>query len=221
MPGGPPEKGGLVDNTLRWVVTALFAVSFAAYAYFLVAQRRCWTGMVSQLLHLAMSAVMILMAWGVGMNLPTVATAMCFLLGGAWFAGIAGHAPGAADGRLTNYYYAAMMAAMAWMYGAMNGSLPGRSGHPDGGAMDMTAHEVASGQQHAGHHMLEAAPDWVAVVNWTAALGFAAVAIYWAYRWMARRWTNLMPRAVRLTHAQILTQAITAAGTALMFADIV
>lgn len=60
----PPAKGGLVDSTVRWLVTALFAVSFAAYAYFLVAQRRCWTGVVSQLLHLAMSAVMILMAWG-------------------------------------------------------------------------------------------------------------------------------------------------------------
>ncbi|OBB84203.1 hypothetical protein A5781_01505 [Mycobacterium sp. 852002-30065_SCH5024008] len=207
----------MVDNTLRWVVTALFAVSFAAYAYFLVAQRRCWTGMVSQLLHLAMSAVMILMAWGMGMTLPTVAATMCFLLGGAWFAGIAGHAPWAVDGRLTNYYYAAMMVAMAWMYGAMNGSLPGRSGHPGGDAMDMTM----PGRQHAGHHMPEAAPDWVTMVNWTAALGFAAVAIYWAYRWVARHWTNLMPRAVRLTHAQLVTQTVTAAGTALMFADIV
>lgn len=53
-----------MDNTVRWLVTALFAVSFASYAYFLVAQRRCWTGVVSQLLHLAMSAVMISMAWG-------------------------------------------------------------------------------------------------------------------------------------------------------------
>ncbi len=210
-----------MDNTLRWVVTALFAVSSAAYAYFLVAQRRCWTGVVSQLLHLAMSAVMILMAWGVGMTLPTVAVTMCFLLGGAWFVGIAGHAPWAVDGRLTNYYYAAMMAAMAWMYGAMNGSLPGRSGHPGGDAMAMPAHNVASGQQHAGHQMAQAAPDWVSMVNWTAALGFAAVAIYWAYRWMARRWTSLLPGAVRLTHAQIVTHTVTAAGTALMFADIV
>ena len=70
-----------MDNTLRWVVTALFAVvSFAAYAYFLVAQRRYWTSVISQLLHLAMSAVMILMAWGVGMPLPTIAATMCFLL---------------------------------------------------------------------------------------------------------------------------------------------
>ena len=209
-----------MDNTLRWVVTALFAVSFAAYAYFLVAQRRCWTSVVSQLLHLAMSAVMILMAWGVGMTLPTVAATMCFLLGGAWFVSIAGRTPWAVEGRLTNYYYAVMMVAMAWMYGAMNGSLPGRSAHPGGETMSMPAYDAASGMQHAAHHMPQSAPDWVALVNWTAALGFGAAAIYWAYRWMARRWTNLMPRAVRLTHAQIVTQTVTAAGTALMFADI-
>ncbi|OBF77889.1 hypothetical protein A5750_05525 [Mycobacterium sp. 852002-51613_SCH5001154] len=211
----------MVDNTLRWLVTALFAVSFAAYAYFLVAQRRCWTGVVSQLLHLAMSAVMILMAWGVGMSLPTIVAPTCFLLAGAWFVGIGRRAPWAADGRLTNYYYALMMVAMAWMYGAMNGSLPGHSDQAGDEAMSMPAHSAAAGLQHAAHHMPHAAADWVSVVNWTAALGFGALAIFWAYHWMAQRWTRLMPRTVRLTYAQIVTQAVTAAGTALMFADIV
>ncbi|ORB76100.1 DUF5134 domain-containing protein [Mycobacterium scrofulaceum] len=210
-----------MDNTLRWVVTALFAVSFAAYAYFLVAQRRCWTSMVSQLLHLAMSAVMILMAWGVGMTLPTAAATLGFLLGGAWFVGIARRAPRAGDGPLTSYYYAAMMAAMAWMYVAMTGSLPGRSEHPGGDAMGMAAHGAAPGSPHAAHHMSQGTPGWVSVVNWTAAVGFAAVAIYWAYRWMARRWTRLMPRAVPLAYAQIAAQTVTAAGTALMFGAIV
>lgn len=210
-----------MDNTVRWLVTALFAVSFAAYAYFLVAQRRCWTGVVSQSLHLAMSAVMILMAWGVGMSLPTIVPATCFLLGGAWFVGIAGHAPWAADGRLTNYYYGLMMVAMAWMYGAMNGSLPGHSEHIGVDAMNMPAHGAASGVQHAAHHLPQAAANWVSMVNWTAALGFGAVAIFWSYRWMVQRWTRLTPRTVRLTYAQIVTQAVTAAGTALMFADIV
>ncbi len=210
-----------MDNTLRWLVTALFAVSFAAYGYFLVAQRRCWTGVVSQLLHLAMSAVMILMAWGVGMTLPTVVAATCFLLGGAWFVGIAGHGPWAGNGRLTNYYYALMMVAMAWMYVAMNGSLPGRAVHPGDAAMSMPANSPASGMQHAAHHMSPAAPGWVSMVNWTAALGFGAVAMFWAYRWMAQRWTKLAPRTVKLSYAQIVTQTVTAAGTALMFADIV
>lgn len=206
-----------MDNTLRWVVTALFAVSFLAYAYFLVVQRKCWTDMVSQVLHLAMSAAMILMAWGVGMTLPTIAATTCFLLGGAWFVGIAGRAPLAVDGRVTNYYYAVMMVAMAWMYGSMKGSRPGGSAHSGGEAMAMPAHAGASGMQHATHQM----PDWAGALNWTAAVVFAAVAIYWAYRWMARRWTSLMPRTVRLTHTQFAAQTVTAAGTALMFADIV
>lgn len=210
-----------MDNTLRWVVTALFAVSFAAYAYFLVAQRRRWTSAVSQVLHLAMSAVMISMAWGVGMTLPAAGATLGFLLGGAWFVGIAGRAPWAGDGRLTSYYYAVMMVAMAWMYVAMTGSLPGRSGHPGGDAMGMPSHGAAPASTHAAHHMSHGAPGWVSVVNWTAAVGFAAVAIYWAYRWTARRWTRLMPRAVPLTYAQIAAQTVTAAGTALMFAAIV
>jgi hypothetical protein len=46
----------LLDHALRWTVTALFAVSFVAYGYCLVAQHRCWTSAVSHLLHLAMSA---------------------------------------------------------------------------------------------------------------------------------------------------------------------
>ncbi|BBZ71077.1 DUF5134 domain-containing protein [Mycobacterium paraseoulense] len=210
-----------MDNTVRWLVTALFAVSFASYAYFLVAQRRCWTGVVSQLLHLAMSAVMISMAWGVGMSLPTIVAATCFLLGGAWFVGIAGRAPWAADGRLTNYYYALMMVAMAWMYGAMNGSWPGHPEHTGMDGMNMPAPSAASGVQHAAHRLPQAAANWVSIVNWAAALGFGAVAILWAYRWLAQHWTRLMPRTVRLTYAQIVTQAVTAAGTALMFADIV
>ncbi|OCB37250.1 hypothetical protein A5676_18250 [Mycobacterium malmoense] len=210
-----------MDSTLRWVVTALFAVSFAAYAYFLVAQRRRWTSAVSQVLHLAMSAVMISMAWGVGMTLPAAGATLGFLLGGAWFVGIAGRAPWAGDGRLTSYYYAVMMVAMAWMYVAMTDSLPGRSGHPGGDAMGMAAHGAAPASTHAAHHMSHGAPGWVSVVNWTAAVGFAAVAIYWAYRWTARRWTRLMPRAVPLTYTQIAAQTVTAAGTALMFAAIV
>jgi Domain of unknown function (DUF5134) len=210
-----------VDNTLRWVVTALFSVSLAAYAYFLVAQRRCWTSVVSQVLHLAMSAVMILMAWGIGMSLPTIAALVCFLLAGAWFFSIAGLPRWAEDGRLTNYYYAAMMAAMAWMYVAMSGSFGGRSQHAAADTMNMPAMPEMPGMPAmpaSAHHMsaTEATPEWVTMVNWFATLGFAAVALYWAYRWVTRK-----KAAAQLTRVQTVTQTCTAAGTALMFAALV
>jgi hypothetical protein len=198
-------------------VTALFAVSFAAYAYCLVAQHRCWTSAVSHLLHLAMSVAMIWMAWGLGASPVTTGVMIGFLVSGAWFVRIAGRASRADGGRPTNYYYAAMMAAMAWMYASMNGRLPGGSGRPvtmpsdgDMPGMHMSAHEMSP---------TGAGPGWVTAVNWIAAIGFAAVAIYFAACLATRRRTNPVPPIARLTFLRMLTQTLTAAGTAVMIAD--
>src|SRR5262249_51751470 len=113
------------DLALTWIVTLLFGVSNATYVYILVAQHGRRTGTIKHLLHLAMSAAMILMAWRVGMNLPTVGPMIFFLLAGVWFVCVAGRVSLPARDRLTNCYYAVMVAAMAWMYALMNGSLPG------------------------------------------------------------------------------------------------
>jgi hypothetical protein len=211
-----------VDNALRWMVTLLFGVSFAGYGYFLVAQHRCWSSAVSHLLHLAMSVAMILMAWGLGMKPPTIGAMICFLLAGAWFVRVAHRVPRAGGDRITNYYYAVMMAAMAWMYASMKGSLPGQSGHSTGHALTMPSVTAGSGMPMSAHDMSpEPEPGWITAVNWIATLGFGVVAIYWVYRWMTQRRTNPMPHIVQLICAQMLTQVFTAAGTALMFADMV
>jgi hypothetical protein len=201
-----------VDNALRWMVTLLFGVSFAGYGYFLVAQRRCWTSAISHLLHLAMSVAMILMAWGLGTKPPTIGAIICFLLAGTWFVWVAGRVPRASCDRPTNIYYAVMMAAMAWMYASMKSSLPGQSGHSTGQGMPMSAHDMSPPEPE---------PGWITTVNWIATLGFAVVAIYWAYRWITQRKTNAMPSIAHLKCVQMLTQTFTAAGTALMFADMV
>ena len=151
-----------MDNALRFMVTLLFGVSFAGYGYFLVAQRRCWTSAVSHLLHLAMSVAMILMAWGLGTKPPTIGAIICFLLAGAWFVWVAGRVPGASCDRPTNIYYAVMMAAMAWMYASMKGSLPGQSGHSTGQGMPMSAHDMSPPEPE---------PGWITTVNWIATLG--------------------------------------------------
>ncbi|HTX93544.1 MAG TPA: hypothetical protein VME67_01130, partial [Mycobacterium sp.] len=57
------------DVAMRWVVTLLFGASIAIYVYILVAQRGRWTSIVNHLLHLVMSAGMILMALGRGNEL--------------------------------------------------------------------------------------------------------------------------------------------------------
>jgi uncharacterized protein DUF5134 len=131
------------DIALRWVVTLLYGASTATYVYILVAQRGRWTNPVNHLLHLVMSVAMISMAWGVGMSLPTFAPMIFFLLAGLWFGRTAGRTSTPAGDRLTNGYYAVMMAAMAWMFAVMSGGLAGQiartSDHaePAAAAMDI------------------------------------------------------------------------------------
>jgi hypothetical protein len=212
-------SGLMGDVPLRWSVTILFGASIATYAYVLLAQCGRWTRTVDHLLHLVMSAAMILMAWGLGMSLPAVTPIVFFLLAALWFACAAGRMATATGGRLTNGYYAVMMAAMAWMFAAMNGMLPRQFGHPSDRAqsaeppidmpgMDMPAHETP---------LARPAAEWIAAVNWIAALGFGVVTLYWACRYLARRRTDVVLHAAPRAHLEPLYQACTAAGTALMF----
>ncbi len=199
--------GGL---PLRWIVTMLFGVSIATYLYIVVAQYDRWTSMVNHLLHLAMAATMILMVWRVGLDVPTNGPLIFFLVSGIWFLRMAGRVWSAPVQRLTNCYYAATMAAMAWMYAWMNGSLPGQTIHShDHSGMDMPARAL---------HAVVPGPGWITAVNWTVTLGFAAVAVYWPCHYLVKRRTNLMGQGWRLTRSELLYQASTAVGTALIFA---
>lgn len=208
------------DLALRWIVTVLFGASIATYVYVLVAQRGRWTNTVNHLLHLAMSAAMILMAWGVGMNLPTVGPMIFFLLAGVWFARATARMSTPTSDRLANGYYAVMMAAMAWMFALMNGSLPGHIGHLSDHAQSGSLAMNMSGMEMSAHEMSQTPPpraEWITAVNWIAALGFAVVALYWVCRYVAGRRSNPVPHAVQLARLEPLYQACTAAGTALMF----
>lgn len=206
------------DLALRWVVTVLFGLSIATYVYILVAQHRRWTSTVNHMLHLTMSAAMILMAWRVGMNL-TVGPMIFFLLAGVWFVRVAGRVSSATRDRLTNCYYAVMMAAMAWMYALMNGSLPGYTGHSPDHARSGSPVMDMSGMELSAQEIFRTlpGPGWITTVNWIATLGFVVVAVYWPCRYFAERRTNPMPHAAQLAHLEPLCQAFIAAGTALMF----
>lgn len=162
---------------------------------------------------------MILMAWGIGMSPPTVAPLIFFLLAGVWFARAALRTSTPTGDRLTNGYHAVTMAAMAWMFVAMNGGLPSQFGHSsdhaqsaapaiDMSGMDMPAHETSPP---------EPAVHWIVTVNWIAALGFAVVTLYWACRYFANRRTDPVPHTAQLARLEPLYQACTAAGTAAMF----
>ena len=187
--------------------------------YILVAQCGRWTSTVNHLLHLVMSVAMILMAWGVGMRLSTVAPMIFFLLAGVWFGRAAGRMSTPAGDRLTNGYYAVMMAAMAWMFVAMNGGLPSQFGDSSDRAQSAATAIDVSGMDMPAHEMspTEPAVEWIATVNSIAALGFAVVALCWACRYLAKRRGHPVPHTRQLAHLEPLYQACTAAGTALTF----
>lgn len=194
------------DLTLRWIVTALFGFSIATYSYTLVAQRCRWTTTITHLLHVVMSAAMILMAWRAAIEFPRFGPIAFFVLAGVWFVCVAGRA---ARGRMINYYYAVAMAAMAWMYAVMTGTLPGLNGRSPERA---PSNSMASGMDMSARNIdwASAGSAWVTAVNWVVTGGFAVVALYWPCRYFAERRGNPEP----------IYQACTAAGTALMFASL-
>ena len=94
------------DLSLRWIVSTLFGASIATYVYIVVVQHDRRTSTVNHLLHLTMLAAMILMAWRIGMRIPTFGPIILFLLAGIWFLRVAGRVSAATRDRVTNYYYA-------------------------------------------------------------------------------------------------------------------
>ena len=204
------------ETALRWAVTVLFGESVAMYAYLAVAQHYRWTSRLTHLLHLTMSVAMVLMVWRVGLDLPVIGPTLFFLLAGVWLVSVAVWASSASRQRLKTCYYAAMMAAMAWMYALMSGAVPGVStrahAQPNSAVMDMPGMKLQS------HDMSSATTDfsWVTAANWIGAVAFATVALYWSYRFAGERRMKRVPTP-GLVWWEPLYQASTAAGTALMF----
>lgn len=207
------------DLALRWIVTALFAAGIAGYVYIIVAQPVQWKCTVNHLLHLAMSAAMIVMAWPTGMSLPTIGPMIFFLLAAVWFAIAPGRAPGNISARVINSYHAVKMAAMAWMYAVMSGSLPGQACHPSDHTRAFSPGSHMAGMDMSGPEASWSAaePEWIATVNAFASVGFAAAAVYWLYRYLDHRRIEPVARRAYLTHLAPLCQAFMATGTAIMF----
>ena len=226
---------------LRWVVTILFALAAAQCLYALVALRMPWTSKVGHVLHLVMSVAMLVMAWPFSMSWPTTGPMVFFVLATVWFLVTValpmtsspdddcGCVPTSdtASGRGVAVYHAAMMAAMAWMYAAMNGTiLPGSSS--DGGSHQMAGHTMpADGAVHAHEHghghdmggMHAAQPGYVQPVNWILGVAFIVATAVWLYVFFDRRRRD-GARADLLSHSGDLCQVLMAAGMGLMFLSI-
>ncbi|MCV7228459.1 DUF5134 domain-containing protein [Mycolicibacterium komossense] len=210
----------IADLTLRWVVTILFALSFAECLYALAAGHRKWTHAVGHALHLVMAAAMIVMAWPIGMELPNRPPMAFFLLATLWFGGMAAlGSPGPVE-RLGNEYHAVMMGAMAWMYAVMDGALlPGGTDGSPGGDVPSASMPGMPGMAMpsattSGH---PAEPQWITAVNWMVTVGFAIAAVWWLYRYVVQRRKDSTADCGLLAHAGTLCQSFMAAGMAIMF----
>jgi hypothetical protein len=174
------------DLLLRWVVTALSALSGVESALAIVTDRRAWTLVVSDGLRLVMAIAMAVMAWPVGMRLAGTGPAVFFLLAAAWFATVAVVRGRPTAQRAVWGYHALTMIAMAWMLAVMNGHLLPGGSH--------TTHHMSPDMSMPGMDMAEmdtpesgGAPGWVTAIDWFWAVAFTLVTAFWTYRFVAER----------------------------------
>lgn len=220
------------DVALRWFVTLLFVFSAGVCLSAILGNRHSLPSLISHSLHAVMAIAMAVMAWPRGAEIPARAPMIFFAAAAVWFVVVtvrtAGH-------RRANVYHTLMMLAMAWMYAAMGGlplsksdsgtemaGMPGMSG-PDGMASSAghgghgshtPAGDAAGHAGHAGHSGADTAA-WVGAVNWVCAIGFAAAAVFWLYRYIT---TRLQPTEESAGQGLgVLCQVAMATGMAIMF----
>jgi len=200
------------DLVLRWVVTGLFVLAAAECGQAILTTRRPWTSVVSQGLHFAMSAAMVVMVWPRGAQLPATGPMLFFLLATAVFATMAvgvAHAPAL---RLQYGYNGLMMLATAWMYALMDGDL-------------LTGGSVTWDRAQSGAAMPDidmatmtmpassGSPPWLNVINWCGTVTFAAAAAFWTHRYLVGRFRG----AGGFGSLASLGQAAMAAGMTVLF----
>ncbi len=196
------------DLLLRWVVTGLFALTAAECGLPIVAKRQPWTSVVSHGLHFLMAVAMVVMAWPWNAQLPTTGPAVFFVLAAVLFVTIAVVAAQTTARRLLFGYHGLMMLATAWMYASMDSHLvPAGSGAHSG--MSMPDMDMASESMPAS----SGPPGWLGALNWLGVITFAIAAAFWTYRYFTERQHNI----ARFRSLGYLSQAMMAAGMAIMF----
>ncbi|MFB9691231.1 DUF5134 domain-containing protein [Amycolatopsis plumensis] len=123
---------------LRWILTAVFAAAGAFCLYRCVRQGPLMSR-IADVLHAAMCAAMIAMAWPATMSVARVPQLVLFACAAMWFAVVTVRGAAVHCSRWQSGYHAVMMAAMAWMVFAMPSAMASGSG-----TMDMSGHHGGS-----------------------------------------------------------------------------
>jgi hypothetical protein len=161
---GREEACGVIGSeSVRLTLIALFAVLGAGYLAAMVRALLRPSGnragqALGDILHVLMSAAMIVMVSSPGPGIPTIAQVTAFTAAAGWFGGqavfgIDGHHGG---GVYRNWFHAGMMAVMVWMAVAMDLASPPVPGGGMGG-MSMAA-GGASGMSTGGMNMTGQTP---------------------------------------------------------------
>lgn len=213
----------ITDITLRWVVTALFAVSAVHCVRGLAHRTASLSDRIGNGIHLIMSLAMLVMAWPFSMSWPTVAPMVFFLVAALWFVAMLFVSNPAPSYRLSTGYHAVMMLAMAFMYAVMTKDLlpapktrrfahAGHGGMADMPGMDMagmdTANDANGTVEHTGGF------DWTYAGIVACVVLFAVATLLWLYRYFARQRTT---EGAPCGHGW-LCEVLMAAGMAAMFA---
>ncbi|HVV08007.1 DUF5134 domain-containing protein [Amycolatopsis sp.] len=194
------------ETPLRWILTLAFAGAGAFCAYRFLRHGSA-AHRVSDVLHLAMCAGMIAMAWPAAMNLARVPQILLFSIAALWFTGLLVFDVRCHHGKLALGYHAVMTAAMAWMVLIMPTAMSGTS----------TAAPAAGGE-HAGMDMGAGtltidAPAHVVVVAIVLTIVFAVAGVLW----LARAIDGARPaHAPWLPAAGLATDAVMGLGMAVM-----
>ena len=107
---------------LRWVLTVLFTLTAVWCGFRAARPAGGWPDRLSSISHLAMSLLMIAMAWPLGMSVPAGPQIALFAVATGWFLVLTalrvpcGHARRA---RIAHTHHAVMSAAMVWMIATM------------------------------------------------------------------------------------------------------
>ncbi|MCW2691041.1 MAG: hypothetical protein JWR37_5931 [Mycobacterium sp.] len=211
----------MIDEfVLPLVITAVLSVSIAQCLYVLVAQHGQWRCTLNNLLHVAMSVAMIVMAWSARTQLPTAGPVVFFGFAAIWFVALAATSTSAVRQRLVNGYHAVMMTAMAWMFAVIHSGGPaGHSGHSHHRDVHASGMHTSPGVDASTMELSPKTDElaWITSINWIATFVFAVAAVYWTYRLFGERRTTLMSHEVLLARRELLCQASMAAGAAIMF----
>ncbi|MGP4017578.1 DUF5134 domain-containing protein [Saccharopolyspora sp. 5N708] len=115
---------------LRWIVTALFMLTGAFWAYRSV-KHGTFPDRAGDVLHVVMCVAMVAMAWPATMSIARLPQTVFFGLAAVWFlvVSLVGEAHDYRGGRGTALHHVVVMAAMAWMVFVMPRAMGGMSTH--------------------------------------------------------------------------------------------